>query len=286
MVTRTMANALSSGLSEPFRSPAFQLSTARQHRNRMSDFERLIRNAERVLGPDAVGRLQRATDAAANEHGRKEPEIRELLDVKEADFDPSRALAMLHLAMEDGQQSTPGHQGAGHGQENPVTGGLQANPPTVGSEPKPGARRKKRSRVKSGEPATAPAQTKLPESKSPRPETRIAGRSESVVARPVEVNVDRGRMTSAGSSSERLIQQAIRGEYLYSMLGLVLGMATIIGGIVLGLHGVGGSTSWTAKVLGLQSQINDAAPGVVLFIVGVFYIWMTRPKVKLRDLKG
>jgi hypothetical protein len=88
------------------------------------------------------------------------------------------------------------------------------------------------------------------------------------------------------SATERLLLQAIRGEYRYAMFGLVLGLATILGGVVLGLHGAVGHTSWTAKFLGLESNLNDAAPGVVLFVVGVFFVRGTRPKIKMRDLKG
>jgi hypothetical protein len=64
-----------------------------------------------------------------------------------------------------------------------------------------------------------------------------------------------------------------------------LGLSSIIGGIVLGLNGVADSPYWTAKLLGLESKINDAAPGVVLFIVGLFMVWATKPKVKLKDLR-
>jgi hypothetical protein len=94
------------------------------------------------------------------------------------------------------------------------------------------------------------------------------------------------RTSNSSSHSARLLGQAIRGEYRYAMLGLILGLATIIGGVVLGLHGVIGSTSWTAKLLGLESNLNDAPPGVVLFIVGVFLVLLTRPKVNLDNLKG
>lgn len=70
------------------------------------------------------------------------------------------------------------------------------------------------------------------------------------------------------------------------MLGLILGLASIVGGIILGLHGITGHTSWTAKLLGFESSINDAAPGVVLFIVGIFLVYITKPRVKFHDLKG
>ncbi|HXQ39396.1 MAG TPA: hypothetical protein VN843_35680, partial [Anaerolineales bacterium] len=94
------------------------------------------------------------------------------------------------------------------------------------------------------------------------------------------------RASNSPSHSARLLGQAIKGEYRYAMLGLILGLATIIGGVILGLHGVVGSTSWTAKLLGLESNLNDATPGVVLFIVGIFLVLLTRPKVNLDNLNG
>lgn len=73
----------------------------------------------------------------------------------------------------------------------------------------------------------------------------------------------------------------IQEEYRYAKLGLILGFAAIIGGVILGINGVVGSTSWSAKLFGLETHINDAAPGVVLFIVGLFMIIMTIPRIKI-----
>jgi hypothetical protein len=114
--------------------------------------------------------------------------------------------------------------------------------------------------------------------------------------REYEVDIDRVRLRPGAadahakakhghSPSERLISGAIKWEYAYGMLGLILGLSSIIGGVILGLRGVTGSTSWTAKVLGLQSSVNDAAPGVILFIVGLFWVWITKPKVRLKDVQ-
>ena len=88
-----------------------------------------------------------------------------------------------------------------------------------------------------------------------------------------------------GSGPAQFVGQVVAGEYAYARMGLPLGPACIIGGVVLGLNGVAGSTSWTASVLGLESNINDAAPGVVLFIVGVFFVWITKPKVKIGEVR-
>ena len=89
--------------------------------------------------------------------------------------------------------------------------------------------------------------------------------------------------TYLGSHSAHLVGQAIRWEYIYGFMGLILGLSCIVGGVVLGLNGVAGSTSWSAKLLALESQINDAAPGVVLFIVGIFLVRITKPKVRMHE---
>lgn len=77
-------------------------------------------------------------------------------------------------------------------------------------------------------------------------------------------------------------QEFARLHLIYSLSGLVLGLACVLGGIVLCLHGVVGSTSWTAKFIGAESNISDATPGVVLFVVGLFVVWVTRFSVKVQ----
>jgi hypothetical protein len=68
-------------------------------------------------------------------------------------------------------------------------------------------------------------------------------------------------------------------KFVYSVIGLILGLVSMVAGSVLFLHGVSGSTSWSASLLGLQSTVTDAAPGSVLFIVGLFIVWATKYKV-------
>ena len=69
-------------------------------------------------------------------------------------------------------------------------------------------------------------------------------------------------------------------QFWYSVFGLLVGTAFAAGGITLFIHGVTGSTSWTAKVLGLTSQVSDAAPGSIFGILGFFIIWVTRYTVR------
>ncbi|CAI2314113.1 hypothetical protein [Vibrio parahaemolyticus] len=65
-------------------------------------------------------------------------------------------------------------------------------------------------------------------------------------------------------------------ELIYAVIGQVLGLVCVLGGIALFFNGVAGTTSWTAKILGAESTITDAAPGAILFIVGLFFVFVTR----------
>lgn len=77
-------------------------------------------------------------------------------------------------------------------------------------------------------------------------------------------------------------KKAILYQVVYSLAGLILGLVCMIGGIILFLRGVTGSTSWTADILGTKSSIADAAPGVILFIVGLFIVLITKFDVSIK----
>ena len=64
-------------------------------------------------------------------------------------------------------------------------------------------------------------------------------------------------------------------KFAYSMVGLFLGLACIVAGVILGLSGVAGHTTWTASLLGLETNLNDATPGVIIFVVGIFFVLIT-----------
>jgi len=77
-------------------------------------------------------------------------------------------------------------------------------------------------------------------------------------------------------------EKAMGLEFKYSRAALIVVLACLLGGIVLFVLGVTGSTSWTVKVYGAESKLLDAAPGVVFFVVGLFVLWLTRFTVKTR----
>jgi hypothetical protein len=56
-------------------------------------------------------------------------------------------------------------------------------------------------------------------------------------------------------------------------------------GILLFLRGVTGSASWTAKLIGAESKLSDAAPGVVLFVVGGLIVFVTRFRIMAQHSK-
>jgi hypothetical protein len=71
-------------------------------------------------------------------------------------------------------------------------------------------------------------------------------------------------------------------QFVYSLCGLVTGLACVLGGVLLFLNGVAGTASWTARMLGAESQVSDAAPGAILFVVGLFVVVVTRFTVRVQ----
>jgi hypothetical protein len=72
-------------------------------------------------------------------------------------------------------------------------------------------------------------------------------------------------------------------QLIYSLAGLMFGLTCIVGGILLFFHGVAGSSSWIGEFIGVKSQLSDAAPGTVLFVVGLAVVWLTRFAVRVRQ---
>jgi hypothetical protein len=89
-----------------------------------------------------------------------------------------------------------------------------------------------------------------------------------------------------GSGGQRVLSRLARLQLAYSLAGLTLGLICVVGGILLFFHGVSGSTSWVGHVIGLQGGLSDAAPGTVLFVVGLLIVWITRFDVRVERQGG
>ncbi|MBU1145694.1 MAG: hypothetical protein KJ971_07595 [Firmicutes bacterium] len=92
-----------------------------------------------------------------------------------------------------------------------------------------------------------------------------------------------GVSDSFATNNPKTVETLSKHHLIYSIAGLMVGLLCVIGGIVLFLNGVAGSTSWTAKFIGVESDISDAAPGAVLFIVGLFIVFLTRYIFKINS---
>lgn len=83
--------------------------------------------------------------------------------------------------------------------------------------------------------------------------------------------------------ARQLWTRLARLQLIYALAGLVFGIGCIVGGLGLFLHGVVGATSWVGEMIGFQSRLADAAPGTILFIVGLAVVWVTRFSIRVRQ---
>lgn len=81
----------------------------------------------------------------------------------------------------------------------------------------------------------------------------------------------------------KLVIRVTRYQLIYSVCGLLTGLLCSVPGAVLFVHGISGSISWTARLFGFESQMSDAAPGTILFIVGVFVIYITNFNIRVNS---
>jgi hypothetical protein len=78
------------------------------------------------------------------------------------------------------------------------------------------------------------------------------------------------------------LNKALGYQFIWSLCGLILGLACIVGGILLLNQGITGYTNWIINFLGLKSNVVGASPGVILFIVGLSIGWITRYKINIK----
>ena len=67
-------------------------------------------------------------------------------------------------------------------------------------------------------------------------------------------------------------------RFAYSIIGLIAGISSIGFGIWLLILGLSGKMNWSVTVLGFKSEIAEATPGAMLFIVGLVIILLTKYK--------
>jgi hypothetical protein len=69
---------------------------------------------------------------------------------------------------------------------------------------------------------------------------------------------------------------AVICHLIYSLTGLVAGLVIALGGVILFLYGIAGNTRWAISMLAIDSELSDAAPGTILFVVGLLVVCATR----------
>lgn len=71
-------------------------------------------------------------------------------------------------------------------------------------------------------------------------------------------------------------------QLIYSLVGLFLGGACVLGGLFLFVSGIAAGTStFSARLFGSEVGLTDAAPGAILFVVGLLVVVATRFTVRI-----
>ena len=82
-------------------------------------------------------------------------------------------------------------------------------------------------------------------------------------------------------------KSALNYQFIYSIVGLVLGLARVLTSAVLFIHGVtANAKSWTASFRGAKTSMSDVPAGAILFVVGLVVVYITRFVVKSQEKKA
>jgi len=72
---------------------------------------------------------------------------------------------------------------------------------------------------------------------------------------------------------------AVKSGRHYTLVGILAGVVMVLLGGGVFYLGITGVVTWPASALGFTSQLVNASPGIVLFVVGLVAIWGSRRKV-------
>lgn len=77
---------------------------------------------------------------------------------------------------------------------------------------------------------------------------------------------------------EEVIQNAVRLRLIYSLAGLVLGLAFVLLGVFLFVQGVTGSIGWAIQLPGVNRTLTNVASGAPLVVVSLLVVLVTKPR--------
>ena len=99
----------------------------------------------------------------------------------------------------------------------------------------------------------------------------------------VDIETPHDRSPSGAANGSMKVAIILQG--LYSILGLVVGVIFLIGGLLLLLSGIGGSSHFVAQILGAKFDVTDATVGVICAVLGCIVIFVTRFEVRIQNKK-
>ena|SRR5271157_1961610 len=88
--------------------------------------------------------------------------------------------------------------------------------------------------------------------------------------------------TFPSNLSTEIAELIIKAEENKSKNGLIAGLICVFLGVILCIIGVTGFINWNFAFGGINSSLTNAAPGVLLMIIGLFIIVVTNHRVTVK----
>jgi hypothetical protein len=77
-------------------------------------------------------------------------------------------------------------------------------------------------------------------------------------------------------------KQIVKAEAENARSGRMVGLLVILVGVILTIAGATGAVDLKLSGMGMSAQVVNAAPGVVVALIGLFIVWRTNLKITAR----
>ena len=93
---------------------------------------------------------------------------------------------------------------------------------------------------------------------------------------------DEGRTPKAQSNLALIeyLQHRAQTYRIGVVLGIIIGGIVCLTGFILSIGGLSGQVKWFITAPGFSSRLENATPGIIAFVAGIFLVWRYKPKIR------
>jgi hypothetical protein len=98
--------------------------------------------------------------------------------------------------------------------------------------------------------------------------------------RPIDDGEEIERNAAANLALVQYLQHRAQTYRIGVVLGIIIGGVVCLTGFILSIGGLSGQVKWFITAPGFSSRLENATPGIIAFVAGIFLVWRYKPKIR------